>query len=620
MLRIMSAFSIAVLLALTAPALCRGGSPDDFVINEIHGDPAGDANGDGLINNGDRFVELVNVSSEAVDVSGWTLSAAAGILHTFPANAVVPAGYPIVVFEGDVPTGLDDCAVFQTASSGAVPIASGMDIVNLSDGSSTNSAFGVIGIDNGQSLNRNPDLDAQDVYYLHTNIEGANGKLFSPGVRVNGFPFAADCICPVSCDMDGDGALGVSDALYIIQTAAGGRPDPGYYHWRAGEWSPCSETCGGGTYTRTVVCLDGNGDAAPDGFCPDPKPESASACNTHSCDYSWSAGEWSECSSLCGGGTSTRAVVCLDGSGSVVADSFCTGSKPQTSQDCNEFACTYVWAIGPWSDCSVHCGGGTSTRTVSCQDEGGNIVADGFCTGVKPAVSQACNGDPCSYSWHIGPWEDCSASCGGGAQTRNVDCRDQDGNIVDDGYCAEIKPSSSQACNEDPCVYSWMVSAWGDCSAACGGGMQTRSVTCQDQTGNIAADGLCTGAKPSETQACNTEACVYNWVVSAWGDCSADCGGGTQTRSVACQDQGGNVVSDGNCADAKPSATQSCNTDACEYAWTVSSWSDCSVDCGGGLQIRSITCRDQFGNVVNPERCTDPQPAVSQACNAQSCE
>ncbi len=58
--------------------------------------------------------------------------------------------------------------------------------------------------------------------------------------------------------------------------------------------------------------------------------------------YSWKAGQWSDCSVSCGGGTQTRSVTCLRNDGQTVADSLCTkyvGGKPSTSQPCNTQGC-----------------------------------------------------------------------------------------------------------------------------------------------------------------------------------------------------------------------------------------------------------------------------------------
>lgn len=40
----------------------------------------------------------------------------------------------------------------------------------------------------------------------------------------------------------------------------------------------------------------------------------------------------------------------------------------------------YTWIVGPWTNCTVNCGGGTQTRTVYCQRQDGQVVDDIYCT------------------------------------------------------------------------------------------------------------------------------------------------------------------------------------------------------------------------------------------------
>lgn len=56
-----------------------------------------------------------------------------------------------------------------------------------------------------------------------------------------------------------------------------------------------------------------------------------------------------------------------------------------------------------------------------------------------------------SYSWYIGDWSDCSAECGGGIQTRTVYCKRNDNVQVDDNFCSGTKPSTQQSCNTQAC-------------------------------------------------------------------------------------------------------------------------------------------------------------------------
>lgn len=110
----------------------------------------------------------------------------------------------------------------------------------------------------------------------------------------------------------------------------------------------------------------------------------------------------------------------------------------------------------------------------------------------------------------------------------------------------------------------WRAGAWGTCSQSCGGGTQSRDVSCVNKNNELVPEDRCKELKPATTQACNTDACTGNpaWNVGAWGNCSATCGGGTQTRVVECRDSSG-VKPDSACPDPKPATQQNCNTEAC---------------------------------------------------------
>ena len=173
-----------------------GGGPTptlEFVINEIHADPAsglsGDANGDGIRDfSNDEFVELVNVSAADVDISGWTLSDGAALRHTFAPGSVVAAGCAVVVFGGNTPTGVFGASLVQVATSGALGLNNSGDTITLSDGAiSLSASYGGEG-GNNQSLTLDPDVTGT-AFVQHANASGSGGTLFSPGTRADGTQF-----------------------------------------------------------------------------------------------------------------------------------------------------------------------------------------------------------------------------------------------------------------------------------------------------------------------------------------------------------------------------------------------------------------------------------------------
>jgi parallel beta-helix repeat protein len=118
--------------------------------------------------------------------------------------------------------------------------------------------------------------------------------------------------------------------------------------------------------------------------------------------YTWDSQTWGACSATACGtqGAQTRAVVCVKDNGDVVADSFCTSPKPNVSRTCSAPTCqyTYFYVVSGWSSCSASACGttGTQTRFVSCTRSDGQVVVDSYCSGTKPTTSQNCSAPACS--------------------------------------------------------------------------------------------------------------------------------------------------------------------------------------------------------------------------------
>uniref|UniRef100_A0A672U2T2 Papilin, proteoglycan like sulfated glycoprotein n=1 Tax=Strigops habroptila TaxID=2489341 RepID=A0A672U2T2_STRHB len=236
--------------------------------------------------------------------------------------------------------------------------------------------------------------------------------------------------------------------------------------------------------------------------------------------YSWSYGSWSECSSECGGGFQTRLVFCtIDNE--IYPDYMCRNKpQPDNNRTCGHQTCpqTKRWKTGEWGPCSATCGGGTQTRPVYCVAFDGQssqgVVDNAECMAFaqQPRSSQPCNMRQCA-TWSTGPWSECSASCGEGVQTRTVTCRTQQGSQAQDFACLmEPKPSATQPCLKENCiqVIGWHVGDWGLCSKSCNSGIRTRQVVCADGDSKFYSPETCKAIqpqKPATLRSCNMQPC-----------------------------------------------------------------------------------------------------------------
>lgn len=90
----------------------------------------------------------------------------------------------------------------------------------------------------------------------------------------------------------------------------------------------------------------------------------------------------------------------------------------------------------------------------------------------------------------------------------------------------------------EPDTYTWTFTVFDKCSVSCGGGHQSRNVTCKGQLTMQTVDPkLCDASqKPAEWQKCGAFDCPAQWVEGEWGKCSAPCGqNGTRERKVHCE-------------------------------------------------------------------------------------
>nr|XP_021389233.1 papilin isoform X4 [Lonchura striata domestica]XP_021389234.1 papilin isoform X4 [Lonchura striata domestica]XP_021389235.1 papilin isoform X4 [Lonchura striata domestica]XP_021389236.1 papilin isoform X4 [Lonchura striata domestica]XP_021389237.1 papilin isoform X4 [Lonchura striata domestica] len=253
-------------------------------------------------------------------------------------------------------------------------------------------------------------------------------------------------------------------------------------------------------------------------------------------------------------------------------------------------------------------------------------------TGVQYEYYLPLQGQALGYSWSYGSWSECSSECGGGFQSRLVFCT-IDNEIYPDYMCRnKPQPDNNRTCGHQPCPQTkrWKTGEWGSCSATCGGGTQTRSVYCVAFDGQslqgVVDDAECMAfaQQPRRSQPCNVRQCA-SWSTGPWSQCSASCGEGVQTRTVTCRTQQGSQAQDFACLmEPKPSATQPCLKENCiqEIGWHVGDWGLCSKSCDSGIRTRQVICADGDSKFYSPETCKaiQPQkPATLGSCNTQPC-
>lgn len=291
------------------------------------------------------------------------------------------------------------------------------------------------------------------------------------------------------------------------------------YQWKISPWSSCMNddkdpvTCGGGSQTRTVECVDASGAAASSDNCPSPTPATKQDCNTQDCaSYSWKLGEWGECNVPCGEGEQFRSIDCVSSSGGSVSPTLCP-SPPIVKQSCTgaqaKCGSEFIWKFGDWQFCDTDgCANtnansldGSQLREVFCYKSiDGSLADTASCdSGTKPTDTQTCTVTcPRSYTWKECPLTQCSSTCRGisaGFQERQVFCVNDKGAQQDESLCdlATRPPTFLEGCSPAPCTTNyWVLTPLGTCTTAADNCAQ-----CIKLDGTAGLDSDCAGAKPS---------------------------------------------------------------------------------------------------------------------------
>lgn len=282
---------------------------------------------------------------------------------------------------------------------------------------------------------------------------------------------------PVTCVDQAGGAL--PSAACSGAKPSGAAVAPNYstcsYQPVMGDWTDWSSTCSDRAQRfRATWCLRSDGTVLDIGQCPDAAPAKIeTAAITTGCTYKASYGQPGACvpggtyGSDGGPGTMTAHLTsCQRSDGKDLtgaSDGFCASTK---TTDCT-IAPVGHWVVGA-AVVTPGCSSSQPTvAPVTCQNSGGKIIGDQFCSAAKPEdTGTAANYDTCTYAAEVGEWGSWTTTCGTDAKrSRLVLCRRSDTTLVDAKNCNPLPSASETQDNFTTCSYQPTYGAPGACVA-----------------------------------------------------------------------------------------------------------------------------------------------------------
>ncbi|GMH43502.1 hypothetical protein BSKO_11424 [Bryopsis sp. KO-2023] len=420
--------------------------------------------------------------------------------------------------------------------------------------------------------------------------------------------------------------------------------------YTTGAWQGCSVACGVGVQERSVACVmsDDTDRSVSIDICrgnPDlgPTPASTRRCVRPPCEeFTALVIGTNECSNTCGPSLERQSLICASNYGRTVSLEKCGLTMPKIGslfgkkisfesnilvgeqkgcdkevnmgvkkflemsrkssimnekrlstqcqntfviegalvEKCEAIDCgNRVWTVTKeWSECTKTCGGGIQTREVRCYLNG-REVADSRCPAPKPVAKRACNTGKCQEDlayWIAGSWSKCDKECMEeddryGRRYRDVSCVNMSKKVLDDGACSSIrKPASQSTCAVKRCDFC-------DVEQPCNGRGTCENLRCE------CLDGF-GGERCEYKTACdngdNASDCCPTTVVDDAGKC---CASGVVGKDGRCCDGGQVLDGDGYCCAGALDACGVCGGAAIQ----VDALGEC---CDGQVDASGICC------------------------------
>ena len=406
-----------------------------------------------------------------------------------------------------------------------------------------------------------------------------------------------------------------------------------YTHWS--KFSQCSLSCGNGTKTRTRNCSNPTPQHGGSNCSVHGHHTQTVSCNTHPCPVHGNYSEWtgfSPCSQSCGNGTKTRTRSCTNPSPQYGGNNCSHYGNSSHVLACNTHHCPVDGGYTAWSSfsrCTESCGNGTKRRSRRCtnplpQFGGRNCSASG-----PSFETKVCFMRPCPVHGGYTPWSKfspCSKECAGGTQQRTRNCSNPipkhgGKSCINLGQATEMRVCNLHNCPVDGGYSNW--TEFTNCTKTCGNGTKTRSRSCSNPLPQYGGRNCSKLGPDIETVECNTHHCPIDgnyttW--TSWTACSSTCGNGERQRSRRCakpppQFGGKNCSRFGRAIQVIDCYLVPCPINGGYSSWT--SFTVCTKLCNNGTRQRTRMCNSpppQYGG----RNCSGPDEEV-ELCNQHPC-